>query len=56
MELFRLADGHLIAPRAPGLGVRLAPETERRYAFRDDAVYRCATAVPPTEPGRWRTR
>ncbi|MFD7491242.1 mandelate racemase/muconate lactonizing enzyme family protein [Streptomyces sp. NPDC059832] len=55
VEPFRLEDGCLLAPRAPGLGVRLTPELERRYAFRDDAVYRCAPAMPPTEPGRWRT-
>ncbi|MFJ4742527.1 mandelate racemase/muconate lactonizing enzyme family protein [Streptomyces sp. NPDC088775] len=55
VEPFRLEDGCLLAPRAPGLGVRLTPETERRYAFRDDAVYRCATAMPSAEPGRWHT-
>lgn len=55
VEPFRLEDGCLLAPQAPGLGVLLTPEAERRYAFRDDAVYRCATPLPPAVPGRWRT-
>lgn len=52
-EPFRLESGHLCAPRAPGLGVRLDPETERRYPFREDAVYRCLVTLPPTAPGVW---
>ncbi|GGV91996.1 mandelate racemase [Streptomyces gelaticus] len=55
VEPFRLAEGRLLPPQAPGLGIRLTAETERRYAFRDDAVYRCATPMPPAVPGRWRT-
>ncbi|MFF9320857.1 mandelate racemase/muconate lactonizing enzyme family protein [Streptomyces sp. NPDC014735] len=54
VEPFRIESGRLLAPRAPGLGVRLTPETERRFAFRGDAVYRCLTMMPPAEPGRWR--
>ncbi|MFF9569581.1 mandelate racemase/muconate lactonizing enzyme family protein [Streptomyces sp. NPDC014685] len=55
VEPFRIESGRLLAPRAPGLGVRLTPETERRFAFRGDAVYRCPTRMPAAEPGRWRT-
>ncbi|MCX4967539.1 mandelate racemase/muconate lactonizing enzyme family protein [Streptomyces sp. NBC_00654] len=54
VEPFRIEAGHLLAPQAPGLGVRLTPETERRYAFRGDAVYRCLATLPPPVPGRWR--
>ncbi|MFJ1884820.1 mandelate racemase/muconate lactonizing enzyme family protein [Streptomyces sp. NPDC088137] len=53
VEPFRIEAGHLLAPQAPGLGVRLTPQTERRYAFRGDAVYRCLAALPPAAPGRW---
>ncbi|MFF1916498.1 mandelate racemase/muconate lactonizing enzyme family protein [Streptomyces sp. NPDC058239] len=55
VEPFRMETGCLLAPQAPGLGVRLTPETERRYAFRSDAVYRCPATMPPTAPGRWST-
>ncbi|MFF9348917.1 mandelate racemase/muconate lactonizing enzyme family protein [Streptomyces sp. NPDC014734] len=54
VEPFRIESGRLLAPRAPGLGVRLTAETERRFAFRGDAVYRCLATMPPAEPGRWR--
>jgi L-alanine-DL-glutamate epimerase-like enolase superfamily enzyme len=40
-EPFRVVDGQLLAPTAPGLGIRLTDEVERRYPFRPDAVYRC---------------
>ncbi|MFF4084124.1 hypothetical protein ACFYZN_32675 [Streptomyces sp. NPDC001777] len=55
VEPFRIESGRLLAPRAPGLGVRLTPETERRFAFRGDAVHRCLTRMPSAEPGRRRT-
>ncbi|MFH8516374.1 enolase C-terminal domain-like protein [Streptomyces gelaticus] len=53
VEPFHLEEGRLLPPQAPGLGIRLTAETERRYTFRDDAVYRCATPMPPAVPGRW---
>ncbi|MDB6169287.1 MAG: hypothetical protein JWM88_2151 [Verrucomicrobia bacterium] len=35
--------GTLELPESPGLGVRLTPEIEAKYPFREDAVYRCLT-------------
>ena len=43
-EPLRFEGGRLLAPQAPGLGVRLSEEIEREYAFRPDAVYRCLRA------------
>jgi L-alanine-DL-glutamate epimerase-like enolase superfamily enzyme len=54
VEPFRVDDGRLARPGAPGLGVVLDEETERRYAFRPDAVYRCLAPMPPPVPGAWR--
>lgn len=36
-----LSKGRLLAPTGPGLGVKLTPELEKKYAFRPDAVYTC---------------
>ena len=36
-----LRDGQITLPDTPGLGVRLTPEIERDFAFREDAVYHC---------------
>jgi L-alanine-DL-glutamate epimerase-like enolase superfamily enzyme len=49
-----VASGHITLPDTPGLGVRLTPEIEREYAFREDADYHClvnATRIPLAE---WR--
>jgi L-alanine-DL-glutamate epimerase-like enolase superfamily enzyme len=46
IEPLRIAGGKLTRPETPGLGVRLTPEIERRFAFRDDAVYRCLAPAP----------
>jgi L-alanine-DL-glutamate epimerase-like enolase superfamily enzyme len=49
-----VANGEVTLSDTPGLGVRLTPEIEREYAFREDAVYHClvdATRIPPAE---WR--
>ena len=43
-EPFHVVDGELALPTAPGLGIRLTPEVERRYPFRPDAVYRTRPA------------
>jgi L-alanine-DL-glutamate epimerase-like enolase superfamily enzyme len=45
-EPFRIVDGELVAPTAPGLGIHLTPEVEQRYPFRADAVYRCRVTEP----------
>lgn len=37
-----IRDGRLSAPHLPGLGVRLTPEIEKKYRFREEAVYNCA--------------
>lgn len=38
----RIANGELIRPDAPGLGLTLTPEMETRYPFDETAVYSCA--------------
>ncbi|MEO7599129.1 MAG: mandelate racemase/muconate lactonizing enzyme family protein [Opitutus sp.] len=38
---WQVAGGRLTLPGIPGLGVRLTPEIELMYPFREDAVYRC---------------
>ena len=51
-----IADGRLIRPTAPGIGVRLTPEMESRYPFDPTAVYSCALidfGPPPDE--YWKT-
>jgi L-alanine-DL-glutamate epimerase-like enolase superfamily enzyme len=48
-EPWQVRDGKLILPDIPGLGVRLTPEIEKKYAFRESAVYRCLTD-PSTLP------
>jgi L-alanine-DL-glutamate epimerase-like enolase superfamily enzyme len=48
----RIVDGRLMRPAAPGLGVTLSPEMERRYPFDDTAVYSCMLldwGPPPDE-------
>lgn len=47
VEPWHLAGGRITLSDAPGLGVRLTPEIERQYAFREDAVYQCLV-----DPGR----
>lgn len=47
-----IANGRLIRPTAPGIGVRLTPEMESRYPFDPTAVYSCALidfGPPPDE-------
>ncbi|KRV48669.1 hypothetical protein AQ490_24360 [Wenjunlia vitaminophila] len=53
VEPFRVEDGVLAPPTAPGLGVRLTDEVERRFPFREDAVYRCLAPLPDPVPGVW---
>ncbi|MDB6092835.1 MAG: hypothetical protein JWM32_397 [Verrucomicrobia bacterium] len=43
VEPWLIRAGTLELPETPGLGVRLTPEIEQQYAFREDAVYRCLT-------------
>jgi L-alanine-DL-glutamate epimerase-like enolase superfamily enzyme len=38
----KIADGRLLRPTAPGIGVTLTPEMEARYPFDPSAVYSCA--------------
>jgi L-alanine-DL-glutamate epimerase-like enolase superfamily enzyme len=38
----RIADGQLLRPDAPGLGLKLTPEIEARYPLDETAVYSCA--------------
>lgn len=46
VEPFRIEAGRLLPPETPGLGVRLDADLERRYPFREDAVYRCLAPIP----------
>ena len=46
VQPWQIADGQIALTDTPGLGVRLTPEIERKYAFREDAVYHCL--VDPT--------
>lgn len=38
-----IANGNLVLSDTPGLGVRLTPEVEEHFRFRENAVYRCLT-------------
>jgi len=40
-EPLGIEGGNLIAPATPGLGVKLTPEIEAKYPFREEAVYTC---------------
>lgn len=53
-EPWQVADGRLTLPATPGLGVRLTPEIEREYAFREDAVYQCLVDPGRLPPADWR--
>ncbi len=47
---WQLADGQLLVSDAPGLGVRLTPEIEQQYPFREEAIYACladGSGLPP---------
>ncbi|MBL9214187.1 MAG: mandelate racemase/muconate lactonizing enzyme family protein [Opitutaceae bacterium] len=50
---WRVERGELHVPDTPGLGLRLTPEIEREYAFREDAVYRCLTDPSRLPPMSW---
>ena len=48
----RISNGMLAQPTAPGLGISLSPEMERRYPFDESAVYSCVLhdwGPPPDE-------
>ncbi len=47
VEPLRIERGRLLAPSAPGLGVHLTPGLEKKYRFREDAVYSCLAGVQP---------
>lgn len=49
-EPLRMDGGILQAPTQPGIGVRLTPEVERAFAFREEAVYNCLTVGLPWAP------
>ena len=51
----RIEAGRLLRPTAPGLGITLTPEVERRYPFDASAVYSCMLhdCGPPPD-GYWR--
>ena len=39
IEPLRIEQGELIAPKSPGLGVKLTPAIEKEFSFREEAVY-----------------
>jgi len=47
------AEGRWVPPTTPGLGVRLTDETERKYPFRPDAVYRTPGRPFVWDPSAW---
>ncbi len=52
----RIADGRLLRPMAPGIGVTLTPEMEQRYPFDPSAVYSCALIdFGPPPDSYWRS-
>ncbi len=44
VEPWKLENGFLTIPDVPGLGIHLDKETEKKYAFKEDAVYSCLPA------------
>lgn len=53
VEPWRIERGRLSLPAVPGFGVRLTPEIEREFAFREDAVYRCLVDPGRTPAADW---
>jgi L-alanine-DL-glutamate epimerase-like enolase superfamily enzyme len=48
-EPLSIQNGKIMAPRTPGIGVKLTAEIERRFAFNEAAVYSCRAP----RPGLW---
>jgi len=48
VEPLRIEKGQLHAPTAPGLGVKLTSEIEKKYPFSEDAVYSCMGSTSET--------
>lgn len=55
-EPLRIKGGWLLAPTQPGLGVRLTPELEALYPFREEAVYACLVQPVALDEGVWMER
>ena len=53
LEPLSINHGSLAAPTAPGLGVHLSEETERRFPFREDAVYTCLAPPAVLDESVW---
>jgi hypothetical protein len=53
-EPWRIERGQLLLSDTPGLGVRLTPEIEREFPFREDAVYRCLVDPSKAPAADWR--
>ncbi len=53
IEPWRIANGVLRLSEKPGLGLRLTPEVERAFPFREDAVYRCLTDPSQLPTQNW---
>lgn len=53
-EPWRIERGQLLLSDTPGLGVRLTPEIEREFPFREDAVYRCLVDPSRAPAADWR--
>jgi L-alanine-DL-glutamate epimerase-like enolase superfamily enzyme len=41
LESWKIENGILTISEQPGLGVKLTPEIEEKYKYREDAVYSC---------------
>lgn len=55
VEPLKLEHGQLCAPSIPGLGVRLTPDIEREFPFRESAVYQCLGQPISSPPQLWTT-
>jgi L-alanine-DL-glutamate epimerase-like enolase superfamily enzyme len=53
VEPLRIQNGRLQKPTAHGIGVRLTPEIEKEFPFREDAVYRCLASPVAYNPQTW---
>ena len=53
LEPLSINNGSLAAPSTPGLGVTLTEEIERRFPFREDAVYACLAPPARLDESVW---
>jgi len=52
---WRIENGYLQLPEEPGLGVILTPEIEKKFPFREDAVYSCKVDPSIAPKADWKS-